>query len=67
MRIIGFVNGHSPLQDDDAVVEMLVDKMHGAPCDFDAVVEGLLLRVKAGKGGEQRWMDIQNALRKGLR
>ena len=51
MCVIRFVNRHATLQDDDAVIELLVDEMHGAPSDLYAIVEGLLLRIQAGKPG----------------
>src|ERR1700758_4749177 len=66
MCVVRFVDGHGSLQDDDAVVELLIDEMHGAASDFDAILKGLLLRIQAGKRGQQRWMDVQNALRKSL-
>src|SRR6185437_3740351 len=53
------------LENDDAVVEFLVDEMDGASGDLDAVEPGLLLSVEAGEGGQQRGMDVEDALRKG--
>ena len=66
VRVIAGENGNGLLQDDDAVVELLVDKVHGASGDLDAVVEGLLLRVEPGKGGQQRGVDVQDAVGEGL-
>ena len=52
VRVVGFEDGNGALEDDGAVVEMFVDKVNGAAGDFYAVVEGLLLGVEAGKGGQ---------------
>jgi hypothetical protein len=60
--VVAFEDGDGFLQDDDAVVELLVDEVDGAAGDLDAVVEGLVLRVEAGCGktctnsGESRRM-----------
>ena len=62
--VVGVERGNRALEDDDAVVEMLIDKMHRAAGELDAVVEGLGLRIEAGKGGQQRGMNIENALGK---
>jgi len=40
---VGGEDGDGALEDDDAVVEVLVDKMDGAASELDSVVEGLLL------------------------
>ena len=66
MWVVGGKDGDGALQDDGAVVELLVDEMDGAAGDLDAVFEGLGLRVEAGKGGQQRGMDVEDALREGL-
>ena len=52
------------LKNDRAVVQLVVDKVHGAARHLHAVVEGLLLRVEAGEGRQQRGMDVENAMRK---
>jgi hypothetical protein len=62
--VVGFQNGNSALQEDDAVVEMLVNEVDGAAGDFDAIFEGLGLRVEAGKRGQQRRMDVEDAVGK---
>src|ERR1700733_1618954 len=64
--IVCLVNGHRALQDDDAMVELLVDEVYGAAGDFDSVLEGLMLRVEAGECRQQRRMNVQNALRECL-
>ena len=56
--------GIARCSDDHAMVQMLIDKVDRAAGDLDAVVEGLRLRIEAGKGGQQRGMDIQNAIGK---
>ena len=58
-------DGDGSLEDDDAVVQLLIDKMDGAAGDLDAVVEGLLLRVEAGEGREQRGVDVEDAVGEG--
>jgi hypothetical protein len=59
-------NRDGALEDDDAVVEVLVDEMDGTAGDGYAVVEGLLLGVEAGKGGEQGGVDVEDAVGKGV-
>ena len=51
-------DGDACLGDDGAGVESFIDEVHGAAGDFCAMDEGLMLRVKAGKRGEQRRMDV---------
>jgi len=63
--VVGVENGDGALEDDDAVVEVFVDEVHGAAGDFDAVVEGLLLGVEAGEGGQERWVDVEDAIWEG--
>lgn len=53
------------LQNDDAVIEMFIDEVHGAAGPLDAIVKGLLLRIEAGKCGKQRRMDVEDAIGKG--
>ena len=60
--VVGFEHGNGALQHDDAVVEVLVDKMNRAAGDLDAVVEGLGLRFEAGKGRQKRGVDVENAV-----
>ena len=49
MRVVGFKHWNRALQDDRAVVQMLIDKMDSASSHFDAVIEGLPLRTETGK------------------
>ncbi len=62
--IVGGENGNGLLQDNGAVIEVLVHKVNGAAAELDAVIEGLLLRFEAGKSGQQRGMDVQDSLGK---
>src|SRR5579884_686661 len=66
VRIVALEDGDGALQDDDAMVELLVDEVHGAAGDLHSVFEGLHLRVEPGEGGQQRGVDVEDALRKGL-
>jgi hypothetical protein len=38
--------------------------MNSAASDLDAILEGLLLRLKPWKGRQQRWMNVQDAIGK---
>ena len=40
-----------PLQDDDAMVDRLIDKVNGAACDLRAESKRLRLSVEAWKAG----------------
>ena len=64
--VVSGKDGDGFLEEDDAVVELLVDEVDGASNDVDAVVEGLLLGVEAREGRQQRRMDVQNAVGEGL-
>src|SRR6185437_7474312 len=55
-------NGDGALQNDWAGVEVFVDKMHGASGDFHAVVDRLVLRVETGEGGQERGVNVQDAV-----
>lgn len=48
--IVIIENRHSPLHDDCAVIEFLIDEMHGAACDFYAISKRLLLRLQSREG-----------------
>jgi len=64
-RIVCFEHGNCVLQNNRAVVKVLIDKVHGAAGDLDSVIEGLLLCIEAGEGRQQRGMDVENAIGKG--
>ncbi len=57
---------HRPLQNDHSMIELLVDKVNRAAGNRDPILQRLALRIQTGKGGKQRRMNIENALRKGL-
>ena len=44
----------------------LVDEVDSAAGDFGSVIEGLMLGVEAGEGGEQRGVDVEDAVGEGL-
>lgn len=60
--VVSFENGNGALEDDDAVVEVLIDEVNGAAGDLDAVIEGLGLGFEAGKGGQERRVDVEDAV-----
>ncbi len=57
-------NGHRGLQDNRTAVEMLIDQMDRAAGDLHAVSEGLVLGIEAREGGQQRRVDIEDAIGK---
>lgn len=63
---IGVFDGDGSLEDDDAMVELFVDKVDCAAGDFCTVGEGLPLGVQAWEGGQERWMDVEDAIWEGL-
>ncbi len=63
--VVSVEDGDGALEDDGTMVEVLVDEMYGAAGDFDAVVEGLLLGVEAGEGGQQGGMNVEDAIGEG--
>ena len=64
MHIISIQHWHSFLQNDCAVVQMFVNKMHGASRYFNAIFQRLFLRVHAGKCRQQRRMNVDDAIGK---
>lgn len=65
MGIFVLENRNGALQNNDAVVEMLVDEVNGAAGPLDSVVKGLFLCVESREGRKQRGMDVQDAIGKG--
>ena len=61
LRRVVVEDGNGALRDDGAAVQSLVNEVDGAAAHFDAVGDGLSLRVEAGEGGEQTRMDVQDA------
>ena len=60
--VVGLENRNCTLENDGAVVEVFVDEVHGAAGDFHAVVEGLLLGVEARESGQQRGVNVEDAV-----
>jgi len=60
--VVGVKDGDGALEDDGSVVELVVDEMDRAAGHFDSVVEGLLLGFEAGEGGQQRGMNVEDAV-----
>src|SRR5208337_4521869 len=63
--VVGVEDGDDGLEDDGAGIEIFVDEVDGAAGEFYAVVEGLFLRFEAWERGEERGMDVEDALGKG--
>jgi hypothetical protein len=61
LRRVVVCDGHNALRDDGAAVQSLIDEVDGAAAEFDAVLDGLSLRVEAGEGGQQTRMNIKYA------
>src|SRR5687767_8713454 len=57
---------HRTLDDDGARVEILRHEMHGHSADLRTERHRLALGVDTTEGGEQRWVDVQDAMRKRL-
>ena len=58
-------DGDGALEDDGAVVDLLVDEVDGAAGDFGPGGERLGLGVEARKGGQKRWVDVEDAVAEG--
>ena len=65
-RLVGVVgrDRDGTLQDDRAVVRLLVDEVHRGTGDPHAVLERLALRVQSLEGGQERRVDVHDASRK---
>src|SRR5262249_53562234 len=64
IRVVLRQDRHGALQNDGAMVKVLIDEVDRATGNLRAVVQGLLLGVESGKRWQQRWMNIENALTK---
>jgi len=53
---------HRLLNNDRTMVDFLIDKMDRDPGDADAVTEGVLDGMLAGKGRQESGMDIQDTV-----
>jgi hypothetical protein len=62
LRVV-VANRHGRLQDNRTGVDTAVDEVHGASRDLDPVLKGLALRVQARERGEERRVDVHDALR----
>src|ERR1700738_316131 len=62
MAVIGVEHRHDALQNDDAVVEVLIHEVARAAGHPDAVVEGLLLRIEPWESGQKRGVDVEDAV-----
>ena len=60
------VNRDFLLKDDRPRVQILVHEMNSGAADAGAVVERLLLRVQAGVSRQQRWVNVEDAVRKSV-
>jgi len=58
-------NGDGLLADDGAGIHAGIHEMDGAAGDLDAMVEGLLPSFEAGEGGEEGWVDVDDAAGEG--
>ena len=63
---IGLQDRHGSLENDGAGVELGVDEVDGRAGHFHAVLESLALGVEPGKRRQQRGVDIENPVGKGL-
>ena len=60
-RVVVF-HRHRALEQDWTAVQLPGDEVDGRAADLHAVVERLALRVHAGKGRQQRWVDVQDGV-----
>jgi hypothetical protein len=60
------VDRHGGLQHDRSAIEFERHQVHGCAGDFHAVRERLLLRIGAGKGRQQRGMDVEDRVGEGV-
>src|SRR5664279_4258156 len=64
MVIVLIKNWNRRLQNNGPSVEVFVHKMNRTTSELHTVFERLFLRFKAGKGRKERWMNIDDTLRK---
>ena len=60
-RVVIVAHGDGGLENDGTGVELFIHEMHRAAGDADAVFQRLLLRVEAGKGGQQGGVNVEDA------
>ena len=58
--------GTQRLHDDRTRIELAGDEVHGRAGDLHAVLERLLLGIDAGERRQQRRMDVEHGVRKGV-
>ena len=58
--------GTARLEHDRPGIQIGVDEVDGGARHTDAVFERLALRVESGKGRQQRRMDVEDSIRKGV-
>ena len=61
--VVAVEDGDGRLREDGAGIHSGVDEVHGAAGDAHAVRERLRLRVDAGERGEERGVDVDDAVR----
>jgi hypothetical protein len=66
LLVVAVEDGDGGLDDDGAGVEAFVDEMDGAAGEFYAVLQGLELGLEAGEGGQQRGVDVEDAVGEAL-
>ena len=57
---------HRALDDDGPAIELRGHEMNGHAAHLHAMLDRLLLRIESRERRKQRWMDVQDAIRKGL-
>src|SRR5436190_12909145 len=62
--VVAIEDWHCFLDNDWSMIKFLIHKMDCAPRDLYSICKRLFLCFKAGERGQQRWMDVENALRK---
>src|SRR4051812_40386709 len=63
VRVAG-QNGDDGLANDGSTVEAFVYEVNGAAGELDSMREGPVLRIETGKCGEQRRVDVHDAVGK---
>ena len=66
LHIVGFMDGNDRLENDGARVHAGIDKVDGTAAETDAVLQCLPLGGFSGKGRQKGWMDVHDALGKGI-
>ena len=64
-KLVVLRDARDVLLDDGAFVQLLGDVMAGCADQFDAALEGRVVRARAGEGGQKRVVDVDDAARIG--